>query len=79
MITQLLDGLEQLEQAGKCHNDIKTSNILWRVIVNSPRMTPNMDDYDVEVNIGDFGQCGKLGGTPEKKMNKDVTTSKRHF
>ena len=64
MITQLLDGLEQLEQADKCHNDIKPSNILWRVIVNSPRITQNMDDYDVEVNIGDFGQCGKLGGTP---------------
>ena len=28
VITQLLDGLEQLEQAGKCHNDIKPSNIL---------------------------------------------------
>ena len=64
VITQLLDGLEQLEQAGVCHNDIKPSNILWRVDMFSPRITQNMDGYDVEVNIGDFGQCGKLGGTP---------------
>ena len=64
VITQLLDGLEQLEQAGKCHNDIKPSNILWRDIDSSPRMTESMDGFDFEVNIADFGQCGKFGGTP---------------
>ena len=54
IITQLLDGLNQLRTCGKSHNDIKPNNILYRFL----------DDLDVEIKISDFGQCDKSGGTP---------------
>ena len=53
IINQLIDGLEQLESAGKSHNDIKPGNILYKKHQNG-----------FEIKIGDFGQAGKLGGTP---------------
>ena len=50
---QLFDGLDQLEQAGVCHNDLKPGNILY-----------NLENGHYSIFIGDFGQCGKRGGTP---------------
>ena len=53
IIDQLFDGLEQLNQAGVCHNDLKPGNILY-----------NLENGNYKIFIGDFGQCGKRGGTP---------------
>ena len=53
IIDQLFNGLKQLKQANVCHNDIKPNNILYRLVGNN-----------YQVKIGDFGQCGKKGGTP---------------
>ena len=53
IIDQLLNGLQQLEKAEKCHNDIKPSNVLYRKTNNS-----------YSIRIADFGQCGAKGGTP---------------
>ena len=53
IIDQLFDGLEQLNQAGVCHNDLKPGNILY-----------NLENGSYKIFIGDFGQCGKSGGTP---------------
>ena len=53
IISQLIDGLKQLENAGKSHNDIKPGNILFK-----------RDKNGFEIRIGDFGQADKLGGTP---------------
>ena len=53
IITQLLNGLEQLKNANKCHNDLKPSNVLYR-------KTNNV----YSIKIADFGQCGGKGGTP---------------
>ena len=53
IIDQVLDALNQLLLANKTHNDLKPRNVLYRRIGNS---------YDIK--ICDFGQAGKLGGTP---------------
>ena len=53
IVTQLLNGLKQLKNAKKCHNDIKPSNVLYRK-TNSA----------YSIRIADFGQCGGRGGTP---------------
>ena len=53
IISQLLNGLQQLTDANKCHNDIKPSNVLYRKRNNS-----------YSIRIADFGQCGGKGGTP---------------
>ena len=53
IIDQLLAGLEQLIRAGKCHNDLKPTNILYKYSNNK-----------YTIKIGDFGQCGTQGGTP---------------
>ena len=53
IISQLLNGLQQLEDAIKCHNDLKPSNILYQKTNNS-----------YSIRIADFGQCGGKGGTP---------------
>ena len=53
IISQLLNGLQQLAKAKKCHNDIKPSNVLYRKTNNS-----------YSICIADFGQCGGRGGTP---------------
>ena len=63
LIVQLLQGLGQLTAKQMTHNDLKPANILINEIDNSPRMTSNMTE-DYEIKIGDFGQAGKLGGTP---------------
>ena len=62
IISQLFEGLAQLEQAKMCHNDLKPSNILYTTIYDSPRMTPDMMEWDVDIKIGDFGQCQKREG-----------------
>ena len=53
IISQLLDGLQQLKNAKKCHNDLKPSNVLYRKMNNS-----------YSIRIADFGQFGGKGGTP---------------
>ena len=53
VISQLLNGLQQLKDAKKCHNDLKPSNVLYRKTNNS-----------YSIRIADFGQCGGRGGTP---------------
>ena len=53
VIDQVIAGLEQLSAAGKTHNDLKPKNLLY--------METNTG-YDVK--ISDFGQAGKMGGTP---------------
>ena len=58
IVLQLMNGLEQLEIAGKSHNDIKPSNILYSHELN------NDDEYDTILKISDFGQCQRSGGTP---------------
>ena len=53
IIDQLLTGLKQLMHAGKCHNDLKPTNVLYKYQNNK-----------YIIKIGDFGQCGTQGGTP---------------
>ena len=53
IIGHLLSALEQLFTAGKCHNDLKPTNILYKR--NNKKYT---------IRVSDFGQCGKRGGTP---------------
>ena len=54
MIMQLLDGLSQLEKAGKSHNDINPKNILYKF----------NEEFEVNLKISDFGRCDRSGGTP---------------
>ena len=35
IVSQLLNGLQQLKEAKKCHNDLKPSNVLYRKANNS--------------------------------------------
>ena len=53
VIDQVIDGLEQLSTAGKTHNDLKPTNLLY---------LKTKTGYDIKVS--DFGQAGKRGGTP---------------
>ena len=53
IITQLLNGLQQLTYADKCHNDIKPDNVLYQKTNNA-----------YSIKIADFGRCGGSGGTP---------------
>ena len=53
IMSQLLNGLQQLKNVQKCHNNLKPSNILYRKTITS-----------YEIRIADFGQCGGKGGTP---------------
>ena len=57
---QLLEGLEQLEESGKCHNDLKPGNILYKT---SNEKYEN-GDAKIEIKISDFGTAGRSGGTP---------------
>ena len=50
VISQLLNGLKQLKDAKKCHNDLKPSNVLYRKTKNS-----------YSIRIADFGRCGGKG------------------
>ena len=47
IISQLLNGLQQLKDSKKCHNDLKPSNVLYRK-TNSA----------YSIRIADFGKCG---------------------
>ena len=53
VIDQLFSGLGQLVRAHSSHNDLKPGNILY-LFQNNKYI----------IKIGDFGQCGKKGGTP---------------
>ena len=53
IVNQLIDGLQQLKDAGKSHNDLKPGNILFRRVNNR-----------LDIRISDFGQANKSGGTP---------------
>ena len=53
IIEQLFSGLKQIVDAGKCHNDLKPMNVLYR-----------NRNKKYTIKIGDFGQCGTSGGTP---------------
>ena len=53
VIDQVIAGVEQLSAAGKVHNDLKPTNLLYLNTATG---------YDVK--ISDFGQAGKSGGTP---------------
>ena len=53
VIDQVIAGVEQLSAAGKTHNDLKPTNLLY---------LNKATGYDVK--ISDFGQAGKMGGTP---------------
>ena len=57
---QLLQGLEQLEKSGKCHNDLKPENILYKM---TDEKYEN-GDQKVSIKIGDFGTADRSGGTP---------------
>ena len=68
IIKQLIDGLEQLRDAGKSHNDLKPGNVLYRrrkmsflKFVSSSFRNVNVE---YEIRISDFGQANKSGGTP---------------
>merc|ERR1711892_521724 len=49
--------LKQLKDSGKCHNDIKPGNLLFNKVQTA-------SGFDVDLRLGDFGLCDKLGGTP---------------
>ena len=57
---QLLEGLKQLEESGKCHNDLKPDNILFKT---SDEKDEN-GDAKILIKISDFGTAGRSGGTP---------------
>ena len=57
IIQQMLQMLKQLKDSGKCHNDIKPGNLLFNKI-------PTASGFDIDLRLGDFGLCDKLGGTP---------------
>ena len=57
---QLLEGLKQLEESDKCHNDLKPGNILFKT---SEEKYEN-GDAKIVIKISDFGTAGRSGGTP---------------
>ena len=57
---QLLEGLQQIEQSKKCHNDLKPENVLYKV----SRKRPLNQDKRILIKIGDFGTADRSGGTP---------------
>ena len=57
---QLLEGLEQLEKSGKCHNDLKPENVLYEISEESYEN----GDQKVSIKIADFGTADRSGGTP---------------
>ena len=54
---QLLEGLQQVKNAGKCHNDLKPDNIFYKV-------SEDKGENEYEIKIGDFGTADRSGGTP---------------
>ena len=57
---QLIEGLEQLKKANKCHNDLKPDNILYKVL----NVKYGNGEPVIEICFGDFSTEGKSGGTP---------------
>ena len=57
IIQQMLEMLKHLKTMGRCHNDIKPANLL-----NNRVQTAS--GFNVDLRLGDFGLCDKLGGTP---------------
>ena len=57
---QLLEGLQQLENSGTCHNDLKPANIFY---TTSEKKYEN-GDQRIDIKIGDFGTANRSGGTP---------------
>ena len=66
IITQLLNGVQQLKDAKKCHNDLKPNNVLYRKANNYfDRLAVFFGlKNSYSIRIADFGQCGGKGGTP---------------
>ena len=54
---QLLEGLKQLKDSGKCHNDLKPDNIFYKAVDQNGHV-------QYEIKIGDFGTADRTGGTP---------------
>ena len=63
VIDQIIAGLEQLCAAGKIHNDLKPTNLLYRQKFVGKSVVSHFD-YKYEIKVSDFGQAGKSGGTP---------------
>ena len=57
---QLLEGLQQLENSRKCHNDLKPENVLFTI---GDEKYEN-GDSKISIKIGDFGTADRSGGTP---------------
>ena len=57
---QLIEGLQQLDQSGQCHNDLKPENILYKYADE----TYENGDPKIVIRIADFGTAGRSGGTP---------------
>ena len=57
---QLLEGLKQLEESGKCHNDLKPGNVLFK----TTNEKYDNGDAKIVIKISDFGTAGRSGGTP---------------
>ena len=55
---QLLDGLRQLADSKKCHNDLKPENVLYRV------RSLDKSKISYQIKIADFSRTGRSGGTP---------------
>ena len=58
VFSQIIDSLQQLNEAKKTHNDLKPQNILYRRILGGE------SGISYKVAVSDFGQAGKTGGTP---------------
>ena len=56
---QLLEGLQQLAESEKCHNDLKPENVLLK----KGDFPDDDGNYKYEVKICDFGTTNKSGGT----------------
>ena len=57
---QLIQGLQQLEDSNKCHNDLKPENVLF----NTSDEKYENGDAKISIKIGDFGTADRSGGTP---------------
>ena len=63
VIDQVIAGLEQLSAAGKIHNDLKPTNLLYLQKFVGKSVVSHFD-CEYIVKVSDFGQAGKRGGTP---------------
>ena len=58
VINQLLAMAELLKTKGICHNDVKPSNILYKIVYKSNGKP------SIELKLSDFGMSDRWGGTP---------------